>query len=151
MKSSKDLTTIMSQISPNRDYLMGGAMGMVLIYHLLCWVHNPIGEFNIGYVGVDVFYFLSGFGLSYSYRKNSILGFYYNRIKRLLPLYWFAVAISFFLMLNSQTLFVLYSNLLTFGYYINNGVNRFDWYVESLFSIYLLFPIIYYLSRHWGG
>lgn len=151
MKSGKELTLILSEFSPNRDYLMGVAMVMVLGYHLLCWVYNPIGEFNIGYVGVDVFYFLSGFGLSYSYRKNSLLTFYYNRIKRLFPLYCVAVVASFLLMISSQTLFVLFSNLLTFGYYIDNGVNRFDWYAESLFSLYLLFPIVYYLSRHWGG
>ena len=41
---------------------MGGAILCILIYHAFCWIYNPIGRFNIGYVGVDVFMF-SGFGL----------------------------------------------------------------------------------------
>ncbi len=150
MNKNENFISLLTGISLYRDYLMGVAILMVLIYHMLCWVYNPIGEFNIGYVGVDVFYFLSGYGLSYSYSKNRLNRFYTNRFKRLYPLYFISVITSFFI-IHSQPVEVLFNNLLTLGYYFDNGINRFDWYIESLFAIYALFPILYYCGRNWGG
>lgn len=49
---------------------MGIAMILVVIYHAFSCVYNPIGVLNIGYVGVDIFLFLSGFGLASSFEKN---------------------------------------------------------------------------------
>lgn len=151
MNKNEYFVNLQTGIFLYRDYLKRGAILMVLIYHMLCWVYNPIGEFNVGYVGVDVFYFLSGYGLSHSYKKNSLTRFYTNRFKRLYPLYFISVIICF-LILHSQSFDVLFNNLLTLGYYFDSGINRFDWYIESLFTIYLLFPILFYLGKHfWGG
>ena len=47
-------------VSKNRSYLMGIAMLFVVVFHAFCWIYNPVGGFNIGYVGVDMFLFLSG-------------------------------------------------------------------------------------------
>lgn len=136
-----------SKISSNRTYLMGVAMLMVLLYHLFDWVHNPVGKFNIGYVGVDCFLFLSGYGLRHSFERNSIPHFLKNRIKRIYPIYFIAVCLTFLILPLDWTSSDFVNNLLTIGFYTDGGVNRYDWYVESLFTLYFLFPLFYLLSK----
>ena len=122
---------------------MGVAMIMVIVYHLFCWVYNPIGIFNIGSIGVAVFLFLSGLGLSYSYEKNSIVHFYKNRIKRIYPIYLLSVLATYIIFKLNWSTFDLFANIFTIGLYTKSGEYRYDWYLESLFSLYILFPIIY--------
>lgn len=126
---------------------MGTAMIMVIVYHLFCWVYNPIGPFNIGYVGVDIFLFLSGFGLSYSFKKNSIAQFYINRIKRIYILYLISVLVTYLIYNLNWNLFDLFANILSIGIYTKGGINRYDWYLETLFSLYITFPILYYYGK----
>ena len=139
--------SILNLIIANRPFIMGVAMTMVIVYHLFCWVYNPIGPFNIGYVGVDIFLFLSGLGLSYSFEKNSITQYYKNRIKRIYPIYFLSVISTYLIYKLNWSIFVLLENLLTISFYTKGGINRYDWYLESLFSLYILFPIIYYWGR----
>lgn len=85
-------------ISKNRTYLMGIAMILVVIYHAFSCVYNPIGVLNIGYVGVDIFLFLSGFGLASSFEKNKISNFYKNRFTRIYPIYFIGVLTTYLIM-----------------------------------------------------
>ena len=132
-------------VSKKRSLLMGVAMLLVLIYHFFSWTYNPMGRFNLGYIGVDLFLFLSGFGLEYSFNKNSLLQFYINRFKRVYPIYFIAVLGGYFIF-KQYNFSDLLLNLTTLGYYVNNGINRFDWYVESLFTLYVLFPLFHYYN-----
>lgn len=132
--------TILNAIIANRSFLMGVAMIMVIVYHIFCWVYNPIGPLNIGYVGVDIFLFLSGLGLSCSYEKNSITQFYKNRIKRIYPIYIISVLTTYLIFNSNWSNFDLFANIVTIGLYTKGGVYRYDWYLESLFTLYILFP-----------
>ncbi len=134
-------------IKENRSYIMGIAIICVIIYHAFCWVYNPIGKFNIGYFGVDIFLFLSGFGLCHSYEKNSLLIFYKNRLLRIYPLYFISVCIAYALYYNRWGVSTFLENLTTLGYYLHYGVNRFDWYLNALFTLYALFPLMYLYSK----
>lgn len=141
-----------SGIKENRTYLMGIAICCVLVYHAFCWIYNPIGRLNIGYFGVDIFLFLSGLGLCFSYEKNSLLRFYKNRLLRIFPLYAFSVLIAYILCYKEWNFFVFIENLTTLGFYINYGVNRFDWYLNALIALYVLFPVFYFLAKlKYGG
>lgn len=140
-----DEEIIFHQILANRSYLMGIAMLLVIVYHFFCWVYNPIGSLNIGYVGVDIFLFLSGLGLSYSYEKNTICRFYKNRIVRIYPVYFVAVTLTF-IFVDWSYLNLLF-NYLTIGFYTNGGIYRYDWYLESLFTLYFLFPLFYFFAK----
>lgn len=133
-------------ISKNRTSLMGIAMIMVLAFHLFSWVHVPLGYFNIGYVGVDLFLFLSGFGLYHSYNRNTIFRFYRSRIIRIYPLYIIGVLTTWLLFNTGWGFEGLINNITTVGYYVNGGGNRYDWYLESLFTLYAIFPLFYYIS-----
>lgn len=76
-------------IGEKRTLLMGYAILMVIIYHYGCWVYNIFGDFNVGFVGVDIFMFLSGWGLVYSYQNSkNIREFYTKRTKRILPVFY---------------------------------------------------------------
>lgn len=134
---------------------MGIAMVLVLVYHLFCWTYNPLGRLNIGYVGVDIFLFLSGFGLCRSYESNPLKKFYINRFKRIYPIYFIAVCCTYIIVqfpsYNSDRYVWSFSdlmyNLTTVGYYVHMDENRYDWYIASLFALYLLFPLFYYYSK----
>lgn len=109
---------------------------------------NPIGNFNIGYVGVDIFLFLSGFGLAASFEKNELSRFYKNRFARIYPLYFIGVVATYIIMCHKVwgADDLLY-NLSSLSFYIEGGTQRYDWYLESLFMLYLLFPLFYYFSK----
>lgn len=71
----------------DRNSMLGIAILMVIVYHLFCWVQNPIGSFNIGYSGVDIFLFFSGMGLARSFKNRSVGDFYARRLKKVYPLF----------------------------------------------------------------
>lgn len=71
---------------PDIDGLRGIAVGLVILYHVF-----PRAFAN-GYLGVDVFFVISGFVVTQALRRNLALGyrqglleFYSRRIKRILP------------------------------------------------------------------
>lgn len=142
---NSSVTVLSIEISTHRTYLMGIAMIMVLVFHAFTWIYNPIGIINLGYVGVDIFLFLSGFGLSYSYEKKTIIDFYKQRFIRIYPLYFISLIIVY--LFTEWTFIDFIYNITTLGYYTNYGNRRFDWYVESLFSLYFIFPFLYNISK----
>lgn len=138
---------ILEDILRRRTTLMGIAIILVLVFHFFCWVYNPIGGLNIGYIGVDIFLFLSGLGLAYSYEKNSISKFYKNRLLRIYPIYFIGVILTYIIFNLNWSATDLLANLTTIGYYSKLGVNRYDWYLESLFTLYIFFPIFYFIGK----
>ena len=73
---------------------MGVPILSVMVFR---WVHNPVGPLNIGYVGVDIFLFLSGLGLARLYRRNTVPRFYKRRLRRVYPLCLVGVAAAYLL------------------------------------------------------
>lgn len=138
---------LLSDIYENRTKFMGLAMILVILYHGLDGIYNPIGPLNRGYVGVDIFMFLSGFGLNESFKKNSLSKFYKNRFIRIYPLYFIGVLLALFIT-KSWGVGQFLLNVSTLGYYLYGGIYRFDWYLESIFILYLLFPILKKLKRY---
>lgn len=76
-----------SEISANRTFLMGISIISIMLYHQT-WLHGFFFDaFHVwGNLGVDVFFFLSGFGLCFSMRKHNISEFYKRRFLRLFPI-----------------------------------------------------------------
>lgn len=79
---------------------MGFSILWIYLFHARIWLPDtamfaPLNTFKeIGYAGVDVFLFLSGFGLMTGMMKNNhdILTFYKKRMLRILPAYWIATS-----------------------------------------------------------
>lgn len=125
--------------------------GIAILMVILC--HTGISVFYPGFMGVDVFFFLSGYYLCNSYKRHSITDFYKRRYKRIIPMF-LILAIVMSLINNYThkgiTTWELIWNITTISYYIPS-LNFVDWYLSSLFAFYLIFPILYKLmSSKWN-
>lgn len=132
----------------SRQWLMGFAILWVIAFHF-CMFGNllHVGALNFlfgkGYLGVDIFLFLSAYGLCYSYEKRSLREFYAQRFRRLFPMYLvFVVA-----------LVTVFAALMPFSPWLSavlqlTGFSNFmgmevEWYIPSLILIYAFFPLIF--------
>ncbi len=111
--------------------------------------------FGLGYQGVHLFFFLSGFGLALSAliktkknRNNSIkwIDFFKKRLIRLYPAYWIVLTIYFLL-----TFKVYHSFLGGMKYYAQGliflNVIPATWFVPIIIQIYILFPILFHFLQ----
>ena len=72
--------------------LRGIAVLLVVLYHL------QINIFKNGFLGVDIFFVLSGYLMAQLYDKSSIITFYARRIKRIIPAYLVTISITTFVL-----------------------------------------------------
>lgn len=137
-------------LSRCRGELMGLALLWILLFHTYALAPIPIFGVewvkSMGFLGVDVFLFLSALGLSLSLsrRKQSLRGFYLRRVVRVLPTYWLAVG-GYGLILRAvgrTRLKTVLWNLSTL-YYWFHVPDTFNWYVPALLALYLLTPLLY--------
>ena len=134
---------------PLRNYLMGIAMLLVLLYHFTCWIgfRKLLLPFNWGFIGVDIFLFLSALGLGFSASKRTYKDFIRRRFIRIMPLYIFAAIVDsvLFHFTHNETLNLWdwICNITSLSYYGIGGYVR-DWYLSSLLLLYIIFPILSY-------
>ena len=83
------------------QYLRGGAALLVVYFHSLNFLADVPPYLVFGYQGVDIFFVISGFIISYSTNKlqgsssfRDVLDFWVRRFVRVVPLYWVALAIE---------------------------------------------------------
>lgn len=131
-------------ISKYRTPLMGFAMIWVMLFHLpiSCSYLNPIK--HLGYLGVDIFLFLSSYGLYYGFKKDNqcIKKFYKKRILRILPSYYFILVLVFCtnsILASKCELKTLFQEATFLGFFFPQlHLPVFLWYI-----LYFIFPIIY--------
>lgn len=133
-------------VSLYRAELMGIATIMILLGHSVFYGRGFIDYgllqevFTMGYGGVDIFLFLSGYGLVYSIRKNSVREFYRHRLKRTFPSVLAIVLCN--ILVNYKHLGLHFLNpLYWFGCY---------WFIGFVLVAYLLFPILHKLIGKMG-
>ena len=127
-------------------------MGVAILMIVCCHIQGVDPEMKIwrifypGYLGVDIFLFLSGFGLCYSYNKNDTKTFYRHRFSRIMPLYIligiFTCLIHIFYQHESLSLWDWVCTLTTLSFWRAGGV-FIEWYLSTLIVLYLLFPLFY--------
>lgn len=82
-KYNSSAVKCIDSFNKNRSFLMGVSMLAVLLFHAyIAW--GGLFIFKYGFIGVDSFLFLSGYGLCFSYKKNSIWSFWLRRLKTIL-------------------------------------------------------------------
>lgn len=143
-------------LSRCRSELMGLAMLWVLLFHAFSmqpramWLRAIKGA---GFLGVDIFIFLSAMGLAMSLsRKQQSYGTYLKRrLVRVLPLYWLVVGVyGLALRLAGLTsLKTVVWSLSTLFYWFHKP-NIFNWYIPGLLAFYLLAPPATALLRRCG-
>ena len=140
-------------IDDYRVQLLGIAAVCILCVHSISIIefnqllHSVMG---IGSIGIYMFSFLSGRGLSYSMaRESNIRLFYFKRIKRvfvpylIISLIWYYI--KYFLLCFDPFSFL--EDLSTLSFWTRGSG---AWYVAFLFPVYLLFPMYYFWTRKRG-
>lgn len=127
----------------NRNSVLAIALIMVVVYH---FPYNPIGRFNIGYMGVDIFLFYSGYGICKSLLKNKIATFYKNRLKRIFPMFAVLTLCMAALKGTLNDISLLLQQITTLAFYVNPDYAT-DWYLSSLFLFYLLSPACLFIVK----
>lgn len=153
-------------ISKYRNELFGIAMLSIICHHFsenywqavnagtIAASHiGAKGVFFLGYhtyvgsIGVEIFLFLSGMGLYYSYHKNpNLKRFYKRRMHRILVPY-FLVAIPFWIIKDTVLLSECSAAVLKdlFFYTFFSSGTAAIWFIGLLIALYLTFPIMYAL------
>ena len=146
-----------NDLSKYRAPLMGFAMIIVMLFHVpLPRSSMFYGLMRCGNNGVDMFLFLSGIGLWYSWTKNeqnpSLGGFYYRRFLRLYPA-WLIMASLYYIPQYwphgggySPNLFHLIANILV-GWSFWRVDDLTFWFVPAIMALYLVAPFYMRLIR----
>ena len=126
---------------------MGAAMMWIMWFHSPYTWKNQVFHFihDIGFFGVDVFLLVSGLGLYFSMRKSKSIGeFYKKRIIRILPAY-LIVTICWYAFYKTDVSFSdKLLSILGVNYFRGTVTGRpeyFDWFLPTLFVLYLLTPL----------
>ena len=144
----------------HRNTLMGFAIIMVFMVH--AFYESPfIQKFaQYGWMGVDIFFFLSAIGQCYSLQKNnSTLEFYKRKIHRVLPTWW--LMLLFFHLLNASfgtphpgTILQMVTYYSGLGYWlkiflnVDYRVDYYEWYIPTLLLFYLITPILFKAKKY---
>ena len=151
--------------NPNIDGLRGIAILMVLSYHYFSGFYL----FDFGWMGVDLFFVLSGYlltGRFYPYvsTKKIILNFYRNRFLRIVPLitvFLILFYLSFYIFASQDTIqnlstyfdnktaiFLFLTNWVLFFYSTGTaGPLEHLWSLAVEEQFYLMFPIFVFLFK----
>ena len=165
-RSSMNKNTIL-QYRPDLDGLRGLAVILVILFHA------GVTTFSGGYIGVDIFFVLSGFLISSiidgKINDNSFTfsGFYLSRIRRLLPAFLlFLIIITIFasfllipddyisFMRSAKNAVLFSSNIffgkLTGGYFAPDAEKLHllhTWSLSIEWQFYLIWPVIFFMLR----
>ena len=127
--------------------------GHLLYYHSGCLAYQYLNITEWYTVGsVDIFLFLSGFGICFSLKKNADpLRFMQRRMARLLPSYlpFILIYCAFMLWSRQIDLWQALGNLTTFGWWTQMG-GQFNWYIPMLIAAYLASPLLFRLIEQYG-
>lgn len=137
----------LQHISYFRAELMGFAILWIMSFHFE-FMQIPLLPYitQYGYAGVEIFMFVSGFGIFYSLRGKSknLFHFYKKRITRIFPAYYLIGILD--------SIFVFHDNLVTYlfrfstiGYWFGSTFD--DWYIPSLIILYIFSPQIIRLLK----
>lgn len=112
--------------------------GMAIIFIAFCHVGNYFCRFltPLGGIGVAIFLFISGYGLTCSYYKNGLYNYWLKRIATVFIPYLILQILTFS--------FHPYSSLSTFfkDVFLIHSLMPLGWFLEYLFTCYILFYLL---------
>ena len=148
-------TKSIALINKYRGQIMGVAALLIIVFHT--WYRLAVPETSpkllyyaelavtkLGYFGVDIFFLLSGIGLSYAIVKYSTKQFLLRRFKRLAYPVLIAAAVQAVMEGWSFPEYLLCVSGV--GFFI--GKDYFLWFISAITATYLLFPLYWrFFSR----
>ena len=125
---------------------MGVAIIVIILFHFSFCFPFPVSDLlSFGYLGVDVFFFLSGFGLYFSMSKKGTRPstFYKNRFRKLFPEFWLVLLLAFFIDgdFSAGSFSGLLWKIFTVGYWIQKPY--MFWFISAIVGFYIVFPLYY--------
>lgn len=146
-KVSKEPFFDLTLLSVYRSALMGFSILLVIFYHFCNQGGSSFADkcfrflFSQGYVGVDIFFVVSGLGLTYSLMNDDNLKRYYlKRWIRIFPFFIFITLVECWIIRGEPIELALLRST-TIGYWC--GLPYIDWYIPALVGVYAVFPLIY--------
>ncbi len=149
------------------EKLRAFSIALVFLFHL------QVAGFQNGFLGVDIFFVISGFLMAKLYgdisSKADLLDYFRRRMARILPAYYatilLTVCVSFFLLLPHEIQMVMEQSLWAAFFLPNIGywtdTSYFDhtnlrpllnlWSLGVEIQFYLLFPFILFVARRSGA
>jgi len=139
------------------------AILLVILYHL------KVPFFSLGFLGVDIFFVISGYLMAIVYGNSTPVSFYRKRIERLLPSYFATIALTsitcFFItypsefdQIREQVFFSVFliPNINFWGdspYFSETSFRPFLhlWSLGVELQFYLFVPVIVLLLKKWPG
>jgi len=143
----------LANISRYRNELMGMAMFFVIFFHVgLPRYDLFFGLRRIGNIGVDMFLFLSGIGLWFSWSKTpSVKHFYLRRFFRIYPC-WFIIACLFYIPRFHggsfhEWMWLIGELTINSGFWLHGELSF--WYIPAIMVLYVFAPFYMELiKRH---
>ena len=144
MKPIKDIE--LQNIRRYRGELMGAAMLFVILFHVGLPREDAFyGLRRIGNIGVDMFLFLSGVGLWFSWTKRpSLKHFFTRRYLRIYPA-WLIIACLFYIpdflgprQFSTNIIDLLGDVLITWDFWLHDELSF--WYIPATMMLYLFAP-----------
>ena len=137
----------LSDISRYRKPLMGLAIVFVMLFHTHMDSSNIMYSINrCGNVGVDIFLFLSGIGLWYSWTKDSSLTqFYHRRFWRVYPEFFIMACLYYipdYMSISPKDTgnwLELLGNITINWCFWTNGSSTF-WFIPAIMAMYIFAP-----------
>lgn len=144
------MDSIRKLLSRYRNEIKGCAILWVVFFHARLGLEGLLYQVQrIGYGGVDIFFFMSGFGLFYSLEKDADLGRYLKRRgERLLPAYlpfclmWLAVMLPMYGYGIAGSARIAMSNLSMLGF-MTGAEQYINWYTGALLVSLILAPFFH--------
>lgn len=134
----------LADISTYRGELMGLAMLMIMLFHVPLSSHNPFfGLHRMGNIGVDIFFFLSGVGLWFSWTKNpNYKHFFKRRYLRVYPA-WLLMASLYYIPRfkggDTMAWVDLFGDItINWGFWLHDELTF--WYIPAAMMLYLFAP-----------
>ena len=120
---------------------MGWSILWIMMLHFTFNQIKPLGFIaQYGFAGVDIFLFVSGFGLFYSLDKDdNLVSFYRKRLLRIFPTYYIIGFITNLLLTHDDILTFIF-RYSTIGFWI--GKEYAEWFIPSIVLLYFLAPFI---------
>lgn len=140
-----DRNTTNQLIAKYRFALFGLSLVWIFFRHTYFYNQFTYGIFDylvqIGDCGVDIFMFLSGFGLYHSFEKNNKINeFYKKRIVRIIPTTVILLAVFAIIqdIMNGDNSYTIFR-----PHYWIMSIYSMYWFIGAILLFYICYPIIY--------
>ena len=150
------LTGGFALLSRYRGAVMGFAALWILVFHEWWYLtREPETGFSLayfleshikrtGFCGVDIFFLLSGLGLTFAIGKGSLWQFWYRRIKRIiLPFLTIGIIRCVLEQWDTAT---FWGNITGWNFYAKS-MYSFLWFVPAVMTFYIVFPLYWKLFQ----